>query len=69
MNLSKEKSPYYIFINSGDSLYVLSKTGEYETNLSNALPFDDKLETIMYVEKYGYQKIATIRRVHRATIR
>ncbi len=64
MNLTKEKSPYYIFINSGDAFYVLSKTGEYVTELSNAIPFDDKLDAIMYVERYGYQKIATVRRVH-----
>ncbi|MBO5020914.1 MAG: hypothetical protein J6D52_09655 [Clostridia bacterium] len=60
------ESPYYIFMNGGDKMYVLGKTGQYETDLSEAMSFTDKLDAIIYVEKHGYQKIATIRKVKRA---
>lgn len=57
------ESPYYIFMNGGDKMYVLGKTGQYETDLSDAMTFTDKLDAIIYVEKHGYERIATIRRV------
>lgn len=57
------ESPYYIFMNGGDKMYVLGKTGQYETDLSEAMTFTDKLDAIIYVEKHGYERIATIRRV------
>ena len=55
------ESPYYIFINGGDKMYVLGKTGRYETALSEAMTFADKYDAILYVEKHGYERIATIR--------
>lgn len=55
--------PYYIFMNGGDKMYVLGKTGQYETDLSDAMTFTDKLDAIIYVEKHGYERIATIRKV------
>lgn len=66
MNESKTSSPYYIFINGGDKIYVLGKTGSYETELTEAVSFSDRLSAIMYVEKYGLEKIATIRKVAKA---
>jgi len=57
------ESPYYIFMNGGDKMYVLGKTGQYETDLSDAMTFTDKLDAIIYVEKHGYERIATIRKV------
>ena len=63
MNDIQMESPYYIFINGGDKMYVLGKTGRYETALSEAMTFADKYDAILYVEKHGYQRIATIRRV------
>lgn len=57
------ESPYYIFMNGGDKMYILGKTGQYETDLSEAMTFTDKLDAIIYVEKHGYERIATIRRV------
>ena len=57
------ESPYYIFMNGGDKMYVLGKTGQYETDLSDAMTFKDKLDAIIYVEKHGYERIATIRKV------
>lgn len=60
------ESPYYIFMNGGDKMYVLGKTGQYETDLSEAMSFTDKLDAIIYVEKHGYERIATIRKVKSA---
>lgn len=57
------ESPYYIFMNGGDKMYVLGKTGQYETDLSDAMTFREKIDAIIYVEKHGYERIATIRRV------
>ena len=34
MNDIQTESPYYIFINGGDKMYVLGKTGQYEEELS-----------------------------------
>lgn len=63
MNEFVTESPYYIFMNGGDKMYVLGKTGQYETDLSEAMSFTDKLDAIIYVEKHGYERIATIRKV------
>ena len=63
MNEVVTESPYYIFMNGGDKMYVLGRTGQYEEELSKAMTFTDKLDAIIYVEKHGYQKIASIRKV------
>lgn len=63
MNEIVTESPYYIFMNGGDKMYVLGKTGRYETELSEAVTFTDKMDAIIYVEKHGYERIATIRKV------
>jgi len=63
MNDGIAESPYYIFMNGGDKMYVLGKTGQYETDLNDAMTFTEKLDAIIYVEKHGYERIATIRRV------
>ena len=60
------ESPYYIFINGGDKMYVLGKTGRYETALYGAMTFTEKYDAIVYIEKHGYQRIATIRKVKSA---
>ena len=65
MNKVAVESPYYIFMNGGDKMYVLGKTGQYEDNLSNAMTFTEKIDAIIYVEKHGYERIATIRKVTR----
>lgn len=57
------ESPYYIFINGGDKMYVLGKTGRHETDLSEAITFTETYDAIVYIEKHGYQRIATIRKV------
>ena len=63
MNGVVTESPYYIFMNGGDKMYVLGRTGQYETELSNAMTFIEKIDAIIYVEKHGYERIATIRKV------
>jgi len=63
MNDVVTESPYYIFMNGGDKMYVLGRTGQYETELSNAMTFTEKIDAIIYVEKHGYERIATIRKV------
>lgn len=63
MNEAILESPYYIFMNGGDKMYVLGRTGQYETELSNAMTFTEKIDAIIYVEKHGYERIATIRKV------
>lgn len=63
MSEAISESPYYIFMNGGDKMYVLGKTGQYETELSEAMTFTEKLDAIIYVEKHGYERIATIRKV------
>lgn len=50
-------------MNGGDKMYVLGRTGQYETELSKAMTFTDKMDAIVYVEKHGYERIATIRKV------
>jgi len=50
-------------MNGGDKMYVLGRTGQYETELSEAMTFTDKIDAIVYVEKHGYERIATIRKV------
>lgn len=61
MNEASVGSPYYIFMDGGDNMYVLRRTGKYETDLSEAMTFADKLDAIIYVKKHGYQSIATKR--------
>lgn len=63
MNEAILESPYYIFMNGGDKMYVLGKTGQYETDLSDAMTFREKIDAIIYVEKHGFERIATIRKV------
>lgn len=63
MNEVKSETPYYIFMNGGDKMYVLGKTGQYETDLSEAMTFAEKIDAIIYVEKHGYERLATIRKM------
>ena len=63
MQERSSQSPYYIFMNGGEKMYVLGKTGQYQTELENAMTFNDKLDAIIYVEKHGYERLATIRKV------
>ena len=46
-----------------DKKYIVTLTGEYQTELTDAMTFTDKIDAIIYVEKHGYERIATIRKV------
>ena len=65
MKLSEETkdNKWHIFTIGLDKVYALGMNGRYETDISNALSFDEKIDAIEYVEKYGYQKITTIRKL------
>ena len=57
------KLPWYIFIPGGKYAYAIGKTGQYESELSKALPFYNWIDAVVYAEKHGYEKITTIRKV------
>lgn len=61
---NKENSPYYIFVNGGERMYLLGSDGQYlEENTScAAMTFDDIIDATTYVEKHGLQRLATIRK-------
>ena len=50
-------------MNAGDKIYLLGKNNSYETELSKAISFNEKIDAIEYVEKHGYQRIASVRRI------
>lgn len=56
-------NPYYIFIISGDVPMMIGKTGQYVTKVKEALSFTEKIEALEYVDKHGYNKIATVRQI------
>ena len=48
--------PWYIFIPGGKYAYAIGKTGQYESELSKALPFYNWIDAVEYAEKHGYEK-------------
>lgn len=54
---------YYIFIDSGDQIYLLGLHGEYVTRIENAMWFADILEAKVYVDKHGLERITTVRKI------
>lgn len=59
-------SPYYIFMNGGDRMYLLGGDGKYleENKADEAMTFNDIVDAVTYIEKHGLQRLATIRKVH-----
>ena len=59
-------SPYYIFVNGGDRMFLLGSDGKYleDNDASEAMTFSDILDAVTYVEKHGLQRLATIRKVN-----
>ena len=53
--------PYYIFIICGDVPMMIGKTGQYVRKFKNALAFTKKIDALEYVDRHGYNKIATVR--------
>ena len=48
-------------------MYLLGSDGKYleDNDPNEAMTFKDKLDAIIYVEKRGLQRLATIRRVEK----
>lgn len=59
----KNKSPYYIFIICGDVPMMIGKTGQYVRKFKNALAFTNKIDALEYVDRHGYNSIATVRTI------
>ena len=61
-------SPYYIFVNGGDKMFLLGSDGKYleDNDASEAMTFNDILDAVTYVEKHGLQRLTTIRKVKRS---
>ena len=62
---NKTNSPFYIFVNGGERMYLLGTDGKYleDNNADEAMTFNDKLDALTYIEKHGLQRLATIRQV------
>ncbi len=54
-------NPYYIFIICGDVPMMIGKTGQYVRKFKDALSFSQKNDALEYVDKHGYNSIATVR--------
>lgn len=65
MTNEHNKSTYYIFVNGGDKIYLLGSDGNYlqEYNADEAMQFGEKIDAVIYIEKHGLEKIATVRKV------
>ena len=65
---NQTESPWYIFINGGDRMYLLGKDGGYLTENSKemAMAFKEKINAIEDVERRGLERLATIRKVSAA---
>lgn len=60
-------NPYYIFIISGDVPMMIGKTGQYVRKFKNALAFTKKIDALEYVDRHGYNRIATVRQIKKYT--
>ena len=62
---NQTNSPYYIFLNGGERMYLLGSDGKYleDNNADEAMNFYDIIDAVTYVEKRGLQRLATIRKV------
>lgn len=56
-------NPYYIFIICGDVTMMIGKTGQYVRKIKNALEFEKKIDALEYVDRHGYDRIATVRQI------
>ena len=60
-------NPYYIFIICGDVPMMIGKTGQYVRKFKNALAFTKKIDALEYVDRHGYNRIATVRQIKKYT--
>ena len=64
MNNNQTDLPYYIFVNGGDTKYLLDKYGNYlaDNDFDKAMRFYDEIAAAEYIEKRGLQRLATFRK-------
>ena len=53
----------YLFTTLNDVPMMVGKTGQYVSEFKNALTFTDPLAALEYVDKHGYNSIATVRTI------
>ena len=65
MTVSEETkdNKWHVFTIGLDKAYALGINGRYETDITKALSFNEKIDAIRYVEKYGFEKITTVRKL------
>ena len=44
---------------------MIGKTGQYVRKFKNAMSFENKIDALEYVDKHGYNRIATVRQFNR----
>ena len=71
MNNNQTDSPYYIFVNGGDTKYLLDKYGNYlsDNDFDKAMRFYDEISATEYIEKRGLQRLATFRKREQLNIK
>ena len=57
----------YIFVDSGTGMLAVGISGGLTDKKCEARTFMDKLDAILYIEKHGLEKLATIRRLSNCT--
>ena len=53
----------YIFVDSGTGMLAVGISGGLTDKVCEARKFTDKMDAILYIEKHGLEKLATIRRI------
>ncbi len=71
MNNNQTDLPYYIFVNGGDTKYLLDKYGNYlaDNDFDKAMRFYDEIAAAEYIEKRGLQRLATFRKREQLNIK
>jgi len=46
---------------------MIGKTGQYVRKFKNALTFTKKIDALKYVDRHGYNRIATVRQIKKHT--
>lgn len=53
----------YIFVDSGTGMLAVGISGGLTDKVCEARTFTNKMDAILYIEKHGLEKLATIRRI------
>lgn len=55
----------YIFVDSGTGMLAVGISGGLTNKKYEARTFTSKMDAILYIEKHGLEKLATIRKIQR----